>query len=60
MEEVRQDLLKSGTKILIHPALRCSVEKLSSRVWEGRGTLVDGTVVGKNQLGNLWMKLRQN
>jgi predicted NAD-dependent protein-ADP-ribosyltransferase YbiA (DUF1768 family) len=61
-EEVRQDLLKSGTKILIHPALRCSVEKLSSRVWEGRGTLVDGTVVvlGKNQLGNLWMKLRQN
>ena len=60
MEEVRQDLLKSGTKILIHPVLRCSVEKLSSRVWEGRGTLVDGTVVGKNQLGNLWMKLRQN
>jgi len=26
--EVRQDLMKSGNKILIHPALRCSNEKI--------------------------------
>lgn len=61
-EQVRQDLLRSGTKVLIHPAMRCSVEKLYTRVWEGRGVMVDGklTVLGKNQLGNIWMKLRQN
>lgn len=61
-EQVQQDLLESGTKVLIHPAMRCSVEKLASRVWEGRGVMVDGkvTVLGKNQLGNIWMKLRQN
>ena len=57
-EEVRTDLLKSGNKILIHPAMRCSQEKLENRLWEGRGILVDGKIVilGKNLLGNIWMK----
>ena len=60
-EEVRQDLLKSGTKILIHPAMRCSQEKLeTTRVWEGKGVVVDGNIVilGKNLLGNIWMEYR--
>lgn len=60
-EEVKQDLLKSGTKILIHPAMRCSQEKLEkTRIWEGRGALIDGKVVvlGKNLLGNIWMECR--
>jgi predicted NAD-dependent protein-ADP-ribosyltransferase YbiA (DUF1768 family) len=60
-EEVRQDLMKSGNKILIHPAMRCSQETLEkSRVWEGKGIVANGeiTVLGKNLLGNIWMKLR--
>lgn len=60
-EEVRLDLLKSGNKILIHPAMRCSQEKLeNSRIWEGKGVVLDGkiVVVGKNLLGNIWMKFR--
>ena len=57
-EEVQQDLLKSGTSILIHPAMRC--RDVENRFWEGRGIVVDGkvTVLGQNQLGNLWMSLR--
>jgi predicted NAD-dependent protein-ADP-ribosyltransferase YbiA (DUF1768 family) len=60
-EVVRQDLLKSGNKILIHPAMRCSREKLeNSTLWEGRGVVVDGKIVvlGKNLLGNIWMDVR--
>ena len=62
-EEVRDDLKKSGDKILIHPALRCSVERLErTRFWEGKGIIKDGKVVvlGKNKLGNIWMELRKN
>jgi predicted NAD-dependent protein-ADP-ribosyltransferase YbiA (DUF1768 family) len=62
-KEVRDDLIKSGDKILIHPALRCSVEQLErSRVWEGKGIIKDGKVVvlGKNKLGNIWMELRKS
>jgi predicted NAD-dependent protein-ADP-ribosyltransferase YbiA (DUF1768 family) len=58
--EVREDLLKSEDKILIHPAMRCSEEKLKGRIWEGRGIVRDGFIVvlGKNKLGNIWMELR--
>lgn len=58
--EVRNDLHKSKGKILIHPAMRCSEEKVRSRLWEGKGIVVDGKieVIGKNMLGNLWMDLR--
>jgi predicted NAD-dependent protein-ADP-ribosyltransferase YbiA (DUF1768 family) len=61
-EEVREDLLKSGDKILIHPAMRCSLEKLENgRLWEGKGIVVDGkiSVVGKNLLGSIWMEYRE-
>lgn len=60
-EEVRNDLYKSGNKILIHPAMRCSEEKLEkNRIWEGKGVIVDGKIIvlGKNLLGNIWMEYR--
>ena len=59
-EEVREDLRKSGSNLLVHPALRCSPEKLKDRIWEGKGAVVDGQIVvlGQNRLGNLWMEIR--
>jgi predicted NAD-dependent protein-ADP-ribosyltransferase YbiA (DUF1768 family) len=58
-QEVRDDLRKSKGKILIHPAMRCSVDKVKDRLWEGRAILVDGKiqVIGQNMLGKLWMEL---
>jgi len=53
-QQVRQDLLASKGKILIHPALRCS--KPENCFWEGK--FVDGAVVGANHLGYIWMQLR--
>jgi predicted NAD-dependent protein-ADP-ribosyltransferase YbiA (DUF1768 family) len=60
--EVHQDLLKSGDRILIHPAMRCSDEKVKERIWEGRAVLVDGElkVFGANQLGEIWMDFRKS
>lgn len=57
---VREDLHKSRGNILIHPAMRCSDEKVKDRLWEGRAIVVDGkpTIIGKNMLGKLWMELR--
>lgn len=54
-EEVKSDLLKSGTKFLVHPALRCK-----SGVWNGKGVIRDGVVeiIGKNMIGNIWMEVR--
>ena len=59
-EEVRNDLRKSMGKVLIHPAMRCSEEKVRDRLWEGKGIVVDGKieVIGKNMLGKLWMELQ--
>lgn len=61
-EDVRNDLLKSCDKLLVHPAMRCSDEKVLFRIWEGRAVVVNGKlqVIGRNQLGNIWMKLRYN
>jgi predicted NAD-dependent protein-ADP-ribosyltransferase YbiA (DUF1768 family) len=60
VEEVRNDLVKSMGKILVHPAMRCSEEKLKKKYWEGKGVVVDDKIVilGKNRLGNIWMKIR--
>lgn len=61
-EIVRQDLIKSGNKTLIHPALRCSEVKVEkANFWEGRAVLKEGTLIilGKNMLGNIWMNLRK-
>jgi predicted NAD-dependent protein-ADP-ribosyltransferase YbiA (DUF1768 family) len=59
---VRADLLSSKGKILIHPALRCSEAKLASRIWEGKGVVQDGRIVvlGRNELGRMWMQLRDD
>ena len=57
-KEVRDDLVRSGQKILVHPAMRCS--HIESRVWEGKASLKDGqlVVLGRNMLGKIWMELR--
>jgi len=59
-EEVRNDLIKSENKILVHPAMRCSEDKIRGRLWEGRATIKNGVLVilGNNKLGNIWMELR--
>ena len=59
-EEVRNDLIESGTKILVHPALRCSEDKLKDRLWEGKAIVVNGKVeiLGRNLLGKIWMEYR--
>jgi len=61
-ETVRDDLRKSVGKILIHPAMRCSEAKLTTRVWEGRGVVQDGRIVvlGRNTLGRMWMQIRDD
>jgi hypothetical protein len=59
-EIVRDDLHKSRGKLLVHPAMRCSDEKVLGKIWCGRAKVVDGKVViiGQNILGVLWMDLR--
>jgi predicted NAD-dependent protein-ADP-ribosyltransferase YbiA (DUF1768 family) len=59
--EVREDLKKSENKILIHPAMRCSEEKVVDRIWEGKGVIKDEKIIvlGKNLLGKIWMELRE-
>ena len=60
-DEVKEDIKNSGNKILVHPALRTSEEKIMTRTWEGKAVLTDGkvTVIGVNRLGNIWMDLRE-
>jgi predicted NAD-dependent protein-ADP-ribosyltransferase YbiA (DUF1768 family) len=60
-EEVRQDLLKSGTRLLVHPALMCSEEKVKDRMWEGRAIMNERgelIILGQNLLGTIWMDAR--
>ena len=59
-EEVRQDILKSGQKLLVHPALRTSEENVKKKIWEGKAIIKDGAIhiLGKNRLGNIWMDVR--
>jgi predicted NAD-dependent protein-ADP-ribosyltransferase YbiA (DUF1768 family) len=61
-EEVRYDLKKSAGKILVHPALRCSEEKIKNRFWEGRAVIRDEKIVilGGNMLGNIWLEMHNN
>ena len=58
--EVKKDLLDTENKILIHPAMRCSLEKLKDRKWEGRMITENGKnkVAGGNKLGQIWMDIR--
>ena len=58
-EEVKAVLCESN-KILVHPAMRASEEKVKNQMWEGKAVVVDGKieVIGQNMLGNIWMELR--
>lgn len=60
--QVRNDLMRSQGKILIHPAMRCGEDKLKTRMWEGRGVVENGVVkvLGGNKLGLLWMEARES
>jgi len=62
--EVRNDLIKSGNKILIHPAMRCSDDKLINElIWNGRAKIDSNgniVIIGRNILGQLWMDLRNS
>ena len=61
-EVVRQVLNSTIGKVLIHPAMRCSREKVKNRLWEGKGEICDGklVVLGGNMLGNIWMEIRDS
>ena len=58
--EIKEELLKTQDKVLIHPALRVSITKVKNRKWEGRLVEEDGNkkIIGGNMLGNIWMELR--
>lgn len=43
-KEVKEELVRSKGRVLIHPAMRCSEEKVKSRLWEGKGVVVDGKI----------------
>ena len=61
--EIRDDLKKSGDKILIHPAMRCSDINMNTRFWEGRVKEMENEeyeILGGNMLGNIWMEIRGN
>ena len=59
-QEVRDDLMKSGTSLLVHPALRCKESDVKNRIWEGKAVIIDGQLVilGENRLGKIWMDIR--
>ena len=61
-DAVKLCLEKSKGKVLIHPACRCSDEKVKRAFWNGRGKIEDGRLVilGTNMLGRLWMELRED
>jgi predicted NAD-dependent protein-ADP-ribosyltransferase YbiA (DUF1768 family) len=62
-QEVRDDLMKSGVSILIHPALRCRESDLKKRIWEGKAVIKDDgqiTILGENRLGKIWMEIRNS
>lgn len=60
-EAVKSALLATEDKLLVHPAMRCSLEKVRLRKWEGRVVEEGGRrqVVGGNMLGNIWMECRE-
>lgn len=59
--KVVRDVLKStGKKILVHPGLRMSLDKVKKCKWEGKEVVEEGKtkIVGGNMLGNIWMEKR--
>ena len=61
-KEVREALNNTGDKLLVHPAMRVSNEKMADKIWEGR-VIIDEEkncmkVLGGNKLGQIWMDIR--
>lgn len=58
--DIKEELRSTQDKVLIHPALRVSKDKVKHRKWEGRLVEEDGNkkIIGANVLGNIWMELR--
>ena len=62
-ENVKKVLLGTTSKILIHPAMRCSEEKVKDKFWEGKGIMKENgeiVVLGRNMLGSIWMDVRSS
>ena len=62
-EQVRSVLASTGTKVLVHPAQRCSEKNVVKKWWEGKATLDSNNnlvILGNNILGKLWMEVRDN
>jgi predicted NAD-dependent protein-ADP-ribosyltransferase YbiA (DUF1768 family) len=59
-DRVREVLCNSKGRLLLHSALRVSLEKVKMRKWEGRAVEEDGEIVvyGGNKLGWIWMEIR--
>ena len=58
--DIKGELRSTQDKVLIHPALRVSKDKVKHRKWEGRLVEEDGNkkIIGGNVLGSIWMELR--
>lgn len=61
-DAVRRALIDTGDKTLVHPAMRCGLEKAKKCKWEGRVVEEDGRrmIVGGNKLGEIWMEMRES
>jgi len=58
--KVRDDLISSKNKVLVHTAMRCNEEKAKFCFWEGKAIIKDGQLIilGQNHLGKIWMECR--
>jgi len=36
---------KSKSKILVHLAMICSLEKIENRIWEGKAKIIDNKII---------------
>lgn len=55
--QLKEELLKTGNEIIIEDVTSRANPKTNNMIW-GMAQLPDGSWVGKNVLGNLWMKVR--
>jgi len=59
--QVRQDLLNTGNRILVHSAMRTSEKEMAKKYWEGKAIVNEHgeiVVLGGNWLGKIWMETR--